>query len=236
MNSNALSPELAAEFAESLKDLTVLSSGLAELTEKNAAIVDNALTNDPNYKWRVFGPRKEFIRLKRKAPLYDPSEARKTKCDNIYNDFTHREMYMILSSIKSYNKLVGSPPSGHLRDIASYILYRPFRCFARILKGDLSLVEDINKFFKIRFNRAEPIMSSKICAYLSIYLFGLDNYCVYDKVTSKLLPEYRKAYNLKPMPSSFYTEYCAALEDLRRSVCPKLTKTQLHHIIWYINK
>ena len=216
---------------QNLSGLTRLP-GLAELTERNADIVCAAIENDPRYHEKA---RDVFKKITGALPLFRPSARGNINCDDLYNRFTSEQMYDIVRQIKIDNKIVGCPDS-QLELIRDFIMDPDNHFFCRNLRGDLFLVEDLNNYLRTRGARREWSLSSKICAFLNNYLYGKDDYFIYDSVVLKYLPRYRAAYGLSPMPVEYYAGFFAALEELRLSICPALTRRQVDQIIWYTNK
>ena len=226
-------PEHEERSVQSLDGLTRLRlSGLAELTERNADIVIATIENDPKYLEKA---REVFRRIAGALPLFKPSASGNIDCDDLYNNFTSAQMYDIVRQIKIDNKIIGCPNS-QIELIRNFIMDRSNHFFCRNLRGDLSLVEDLNNFLGTSGTRREWSLSSKICKFLNNYLYGKDDYFIYDSVVLRLLPRYRAAYGLPPMSVDYYTDFYAALEDLRSRVCPTLTRRQIDQIIWYTNK
>ena len=217
--------------AQSLDGLT-RRGGLAELTEENADTVCAAIENDPRYKEKA---RDVFRRITGALPLFAPSAAGNISCGDLYNYFTPAQMYDIVRQIKIDNNIVGCPDS-QLILIRDFITDPSNRFFCRNLNGDLSLVEDLNDYLGTSGVRHERSLSSKICAFLNNYLYGGDEYFIYDRVVLDLLPRYRVEYGLPTVPADYYAGFFTAMEDLRSHVCPTLKRRQIDQIIWYTNK
>ena len=206
--------------------------GLAELTERNADIVRTAIENDPRYPERA---RDVFRRITGALPLFTPSATGTINCNDLYSYFTSAQMYDIVRQIKIDNNIVGCS-DGQLVLIRDFIMDPANRFFCRNLRGDLSLVEDLNGYLGTCGTRHERSLSSKICAFLNNYLYGGDEYFIYDRVVLERLPRYRAEYGLPLVPTGYYADFFAAMEDLRTHVCPTLTRRQTDQIIWYTNR
>jgi hypothetical protein len=176
-----------------------------------------------------------------------------------YNDFKNKEdiwankekslfaLLRILDVDNSTNVWRYKYKRDNFNRMLDYMVDPKNEFFVNLENGDVNL-PDILSDNKVG-GTAVKSFSSKVCHYISIEAFGLDNYYKNDKFIRAALPFYLDEYvvnhNIKTkgnVDSWSYKELHAALDSLldaankEHNNKPELTKGELDHIIWYCYK
>ena len=125
--------------------------------------------------------------------------------------------------------------------ILDYIVDPRNSFFDRLCKGDVNLPDDLVKVGGTRIKS----FASKVCKYLSIYMFDKDNYYINDSYIRQALLYYLDYYNAdkfitdgkeltngSQINNLTYKELYNLLEQLRYK-SENLTRDEIDHIIWY---
>ncbi len=142
-------------------------------------------------------------------------------------------------------------------NIIDYIVNPSNNFTTRLSKGDISLVDDINK----QSTRNIKSLSSKICKYMAEYMGFKDKYFINDYYIRSMLPYYLDYYKVdwkvdwkNKYPNKKYPDLTimnhreslnyeelfllldALLNEVNKTQTTPLTKSELDHIIWYCYK
>lgn len=126
----------------------------------------------------------------------------------------------------------------------SYIEKSENKFFSKLEEGDCKLPDDIVN----KCGTAVKSLSSKVCKYLSEFIYAKDNFYINDKVIRHMLLFYLDYYGVEhselksnhSVDSLTYVELYKWLEKLHIARNQKykdtITKSELDHILWYCYK
>lgn len=220
-------------------------NGFPALTEKNFLFVKALIENDSNYR----------------APD-DLSKNYKKLLENSFPK-TYEE---ILSTVKLIDKYDSTHLSSEGRNFKNHNKGREIT--AQKIKY---LIDNDNLEQKLLNGCTEPIhvianavneshykalgtyegkynisFASKYCAYVSLYAFKKDNYCIYDSVLTEILPYYAKMYCNKKInrihikSQQEYDAYKALIDEIIRCAAEitgyKASYKEFDGLLWYYFK
>lgn len=169
------------------------ANGILALTEDNVDRINFIIDNDSNYRLssdientesvvRYVTDRKNKIPWSKNELLHIITEIDR-------QNSTHQDSIGVKKDdLKSKN-------NGGREKTAEYI-FNIRNWYERLNTGDASLVNDIAKaLYKTNGGgRYTFSFASKFCTYVSQALYNSDEYCIYDRVVSDILPYYAWAY------------------------------------------
>ena len=193
---------------------------LVALTLRNANAIEALIEQDSNYPPNA---KRTFDQIGKNA------------------NFSLDDFRKIIYQIADDNSTHTATPSREA--IARYIYSPTTRFLERLGKPDYSLVDDINDYVfanvTLPSGRKAHVLSlsSKLCRYLEEWLWGNDNFAVYDSVVRNLLPYYIKQRGLTLTVNLGKSTYQQFMEEFNKiSNGNKVRKHSIGHIIWYSYK
>lgn len=201
------------------------------LTRNNADKIENAIKNDMNYY--PFAKR-----------LYNSlgKEAVKNNTD--------RALCALIREIDrdNYTNVWRYGNRANLEAIVTYILDSNNNLWERLDKGDIELVSEMTE--ERHGGSAVKSLSSKVCKYLSEFIYEKDNYYINDSYVRSALLFYLDYYNVdhnnllstNAVNNLSYRDLFSYLEKLREAANKLITndilitKNELDHILWYCYK
>jgi hypothetical protein len=193
---------------------------LVALTLRNANAIEALIEQDSNYPPNA---KRTFDQIGKNA------------------NFSLDDFRKIIYQIADDNSTHTATPSREA--IARYIYSPTTRFLERLGKPDYSLVDDINDYVfanvTLPSGRKAHVLSlsSKLCRYLEEWLWGNDNFAVYDSVVRNLLPYYIKQRGLTLTVNLGKSTYQQFMEEFNKiSNGNKVRKHSIDHIIWYSYK
>ena len=210
------------------KGLKLDENNIVELTKENSILIENEIKNDYDYipfaKIVYNSLGKENIINKDKFSLI--ALIREIDRDNSTNVWRYRKKDRPIEE------------NGIIR-ITDYIIANN-TFFERLEKGDIYLIDEIIDYC----GKEVTSLSSKICKYLSEYLYEKDNYYINDKYIRCALPFYLDKYNLTfygkktdlYYANMSYVSLFNYLESIKNKLNNGLSRSNIDHIIWYSYK
>lgn len=112
----------------------------------------------------------------------------------------------------------------------------------RLSKGDLTLVDEIARVSKKIYNINLFSFASKYCCYHNMFVYGRDDYAIYDTIIKDNLPNYIvgvSAYKIDKMRSNIdYLSYVGIIDLVLKNnnIQPNGYRRKLDNLIWYKNR
>lgn len=171
------------------------ANGILALTEENVARINFIIDNDSNY--RLFSDMDNlnsigrYIADRKNVTPWNVDEILHIVTEIDKQNSTHQDSI----GIKKDANNPTARNNGGRQKTAEYI-YNIRGLYERLENGDASLVNDIAKaLYRIDGGgRYTFSFASKFCTYVSQALYNSDEYSIYDKVVSDILPYYAWAY------------------------------------------
>ena len=171
------------------------ANGVLALTEENVVRINFIIDNDSNY--RLFSDKdnpmsvERFINDRRSKIPWSVNEILHIVTEIDKQNSTHQDSI----GVKKDSNNPNSKNNGGRQKTAEYI-YNISGLYERLENGDASLVNEIAKalYKSDGTGRYTFSFASKFCTYVSQALFKSDEYSIYDKVVSNILPYYVWAY------------------------------------------
>lgn len=198
------------------------------LTKENAKIIENLIENDDSYL--------PFSKM-----IFDYLGVNKVK-NNI-----DKALFMVIREMdrdNSTNVWRYKKNRESLYNMISYIMNPDNKFWDRLESGDITLPDEIVD----KCGNNAKSLSSKICKYLSEFVFEKDNYYINDSYVRAMLLFYLDYYEVEhPKLKSIngvneltYEELYQWLEKLHNARDAKhngkISKSELDHILWYCYK
>ena len=226
---NCITSELSTLVKNGLTITKSLHGIIVDLNLKNSTLIEALIAADPNYI-----PFAKYIfdykfKLGSIPSYTDPHLKEKLLCvireidrDNNTNEWRFRK-------------------GSRINKVLDFICEPTNIFFDRLKKGDKKLVDDINALV----GNSMPSLSSKICKYLSDYIFNTDSYFINDSYI-RLLALFYYEYSFGVIHAKYktisainklsYEDLFNLLELIRLKICPTLKREEFDHIIRYSYK
>ena len=157
-----------------------------------------------------------------------------------YSKFIYDDFIAIIREIDRDNKTnvwrYGNEVK--IKRVVDYMFDSKNNFFDELDKGDVDLPDKINNYV----GGGMKSLSSKICKYLSEYIFNKDNYYINDKYIRAMSLFYYEYYckkshsafkNISDIDNLKYEELHKLLDVIRYAANPSLLRSEFDHIIWY---
>lgn len=179
-----------------------------------------------------------------KDPAYQPYAEKYFRSLGKKTGFTLDEYKNIIRRIATENSTHTATASS---DVLAEYISRPDVLFENRLKeGDYTLVDEIDNYVyenavTSRGRHAHiKSLASKLCRYLEEWIYGNDNFTIYDSFVRKMLPYYvwsttgnKTKVNLEKCS---YVQFMEEFNKVYNGLHPTLQRHTIDHIIWYSYK
>lgn len=198
------------------------------LTKENADIIGGLIETDDNYF--------PFSRI-----IFDYFGA-----DNVKKD-TERALFAVIREIDKDNNTNAwryEKNRDSFYRLIDYVMDSETKFFEELEKGEKELPDKL----VLRAGSAVTSLSSKVCKYLSEFMYGKDDYYINDSYVRAMLlfyldfygVEHKELRSIDRVNGLSYVELYEWLEKLHNARNDKyadtITKSQLDHIMWYCYK
>lgn len=213
------------------KDLNPISNtqGIAfELNKHNSKIIKNLISKSDDYN-----PKMSLDII-----VFESFGGNKSFKNNARNKSIVQLLVRCIDLVNSTNawRMKGKQRQG-LENIVDYICDTDKDFWNRCKDGDTTLVDDLAKA-SVSYNGKSGnkliSLSSKVCRFFNINLFGKDDYYIWDKVILHVIRFYWNAYGIKGWsrkPDS-YQELWEKLEKIKKH-SQDLKRFEMDCIMWY---
>lgn len=206
------------------------------LTRKNSDVIEYYIAQDVKY-----GNNKMLLFIKKLGICQNNSSLKK-----INRVLNRNELEKFIWLVASSNSIQGKSNSVK-KAIAEFITNKNIKFYKKLRDGNINLVQEMEKYVYVKsnFKRHECSWCSKICKYLNEYLFNNDKYYIYDNNVKNRLNDYRKYYKLYKISMKsiniqteidWYINFWNSLDELRKSLSNKLSRSEIDHIMWGFDK
>lgn len=106
-------------------------------------------------------------------------------------------------------------------------------------KDGIKLVENLKNKTKTYTTNSNYSLATKIVHYLCYNLFNnykQDNYSIYDKIVSNMIPTYASAYSILVNTKKFndYKYYSDIIDQVIKTSGNKISRNGFDHLLWYV--
>ena len=201
---------------------------IVKLTKNNAKIIEAEINNDEDYF--------PFSKI-----LYNYYGAEKVKNNS------EQALFCVIREIdrdNSTNVWRYKQNRDNFKGVIKYLVDTDNNFFEKLKSGQKELPDIIVE----KYGTGLKSLSSKICKYLSEWMFGKDNYYINDKYIRHALLFYLDYYKVdkkvnnrelkcsRNVDNLSYKDLFDLLDKLNKSAKSGLTKNELDHILWYCYK
>lgn len=209
---NNLTDIILASAKGELRELDMDDNCLIELNENNSKTIERLIENDRRYHFSK--SEQDFLKLWEERD----------------HNLSEDDWYFVVKAIAAENKT--RTADRYSRLFAIYISNTNF--LERLQKCDLSLVDDMLKSVVKNGGRNDKSLASKICKYISQWIYNGNAYSINDSFVRGVLPYYLKKYGIAygDLEKLSYVGFIGLIAELESKV-QVLNKNQIDHIIWY---
>jgi len=112
----------------------------------------------------------------------------------------------------------------------------------RIEQGDISLISEISKISKEKYDLNLFSFASKYCTYHNLFVYGKDSFSIFDSVLMENIPNYTSecsSHKINLWRDSFdYESYWNVITNIlkaNRIKCEK-ARRKFDNLVWYYNR
>lgn len=195
-----------------IRDLEVDDNCLIKLSVNNSNEIEKMIDEDKRYHFSK--SRKDFLE----------------KWENKQQKLSEDDWFDVVKKIATENKTRTADKYSRL--FARYINNTDF--LNKLEECDLTLVDSMLEYVTENGGRKDKSLASKICKYLSSWIYDGNAYSINDSFVRGVLPYYLKSYGIKSknLDSLRYVEFIDLITQLEKKV-GVLNKNLIDHIIWY---